>query len=185
MEKKIYMFLADGFETVEALAVADLLYRADVPVRTVSISDTKRVVSSHNIPVEADIFLSDVDFENADMLILPGGGPGTKNLAACNLLMNRVDEFVNSNRYVAAICAAPALILGERGLLKGRKAICYPGMENHLRGAIVTTESVVTDGNIITSRGMGTAIDLGLKLVEIMKGEETARALAEGIVYNN
>lgn len=179
----VYTFLAEGFETIEALTPVDILRRAGIENKTVSITKSRKVTSAHGVSVEADITLDEADFDKADILFLPGGMPGTKNLAACDELMSHVDDFVKNNKTVAAICAAPALTLGERGLLNGRKATCFPGMEEHLKGAQFIKEEVVVDGNIITSRGMGTAIALGLALVEKLEGKAKAEEIGNKIVY--
>lgn len=182
----VYAFLAEGFEEVEALAPVDLLRRAGVEVETVSIVENRRAVTgARGVCVHADITIGEIDKDKAQLLILPGGMPGTTNLAACDKLMAIVDEFAKSGdtaKRVAAICAAPARILGARGLVNGKKAVCYPGMENELTGAIKSTDSVVTDGNITTSRGMGTAVEFGLELVKLLCGEKKASDLRSTVV---
>lgn len=177
----VYLFMADGFEEVEGLTVVDILRRAGVTIQTVSIMGRKNVVSSHNIEIMADMLFEEIT-EPADMLILPGGIPGTPNLNAHAGLDQLIRESAEKNIYMAAICAAPT-VFGSKGLLKGRKATCYPGMEDGLLGANAVQDKVVVDGNFITSRGLGTAIDFGLKLAEILKGKEMADSIAEKIVY--
>lgn len=177
----VYLFLADGCEEVEALTVVDILRRAEIEVETVSIMGRNHVISSHNVEIVADILFEAIT-DDAEMLILPGGIPGTPNLAAHAGLDRLIRESADKGIYLAAICAAPT-VYGEKGLLKGRKATCYPGMEDGLTGAEVSYDKVVTDGNFITSRGLGTAIDFGLKLVEILKDKDTADAIAHKIVY--
>lgn len=179
---KVFIFLAQGFEEVEALTAVDLLRREGIDVQIVSISESKQVTGARNIQVIADKLLSEINFDEADMLILPGGQPGTRNLEACTVLMNEVNKFVSSNKYVAAICAAPT-ILGHKGLLVGKKACCYPGLENELEGAQVLYDSVCVSDNIITSRGVGTALDFALKLVAIFTNDENSKKLSEKIVY--
>lgn len=179
----VYLFLAIGFEMIEALTPVDLLRRAGIEVRTVAIGEKQKVKSSHDVKVKADIMLSEVDWDAADALILPGGMPGTKNLAECKLLMDKVCEKAAEGKLVAAICAAPALTLGELGLLEGKKATCFPGMEEHLKGACHTLETVAVDGNIITSRGMGTAIDFGLAIIEKLESKALADEIGKKIVY--
>lgn len=184
--KKAYAFLATGFEEVEALAVIDVLRRAGVDVTTVSISDDKLVTGSHNIPIMADAFFDDIKNSDANLYFLPGGLDGTNNLGAhkelCQLL---IDKF-NEGRHISAVCAAPS-VLGKLGILKGKKATCYPGFEEYLEGATVLTSDrsirVVTDGNVTTSRGMGTSIELGLELSAILVDKETADNLAMGIQH--
>lgn len=181
---KIALFLADGCEETEALATADILKRAHLPVTMVSINQTKTVTSSHNVTFEGDTLLTDINFDDFDMLILPGGMPGTPNLEANALLHENVVRFVNEGRMVAAICAAPT-ILAHAGLLRGRRATCNPGRYQDLieAGAILTKEKVTVDGNIITSQAMGTAIPFALAIVTHYLGKDTAAAIAEDVVY--
>lgn len=179
---KVAIFLAIGFEEVEALAVIDILKRAKVEVDMVSITGEKYVACCHGIEMSTDKLLGDVDFEEYDMLILPGGMPGTKNLEACEELMAEVDAFYAKDKYLAAICAAPS-IFGHRNLLQGKVACCYPGFEEQLAGAKVSMEPVCVDGKMITSRGVGTVIPFGLKLVEILCGEEVSKKVAGMIVW--
>lgn len=180
----VYLFLADGHEEIEALTVVDLLRRAKIDIETVSITGNLMVTGSHKIEHKADRLFEETKLDEADMLILPGGMPGTKNLEAFTPLMEKVDEFANSGRNIAAICAAPT-VFGHRGLLKGKKACCYPNMESQLDGAEVNFEKVNRDGNIITSRGLGTAIPFALEIISTLKDAETANQIAESIVYNN
>lgn len=179
----VYIFLADGFEEIEALTVVDMLRRAGIEIKTASVKAETDVMGSHSIPVRADITLEDVEWDSADMLVFPGGMPGTRNLSECDELMKRLDERAAKNGDIAAICAAPALLFGDRGLLKGKKAICYPGMEDHLNGADVTYDTAVTDGNIITSRGLGTAIDFALAIITKLISGEKASEIAKSVVY--
>jgi len=182
MEKNIYLFLADGFEEVEALAVVDLLRRSGLGCNMVSIMGREEVTGSHKITVKADLLIQDADFDSADILILPGGMPGTTNLGNCEILTEQVKAFAVSEKPLAAICAAPG-VLGQCGVLQGKRAACYPGCEGNLIGAQIVYEEVVQDGNIITSRGMGTAIPFGLAIVGMFLGEEEAKKLEKGIVY--
>ena len=181
---KVCVFFGTGYEEIEALTVVDLLRRAGVETDTVSVMDEKTVTGSHKIPVVMDKMLDEINFEEVDMIVLPGGMPGTRNLEACEKLMEQVDAFVKAGKPVCAICAAPS-ILGHRGHLEGKKAIAFPGFEEQLTGAQVVYEPVVVDGTIITSRGMGCAIDFGLAIVEYFKGKEEAAALAEKIIYHS
>ena len=172
---KIAAMLADGFEEVEALAVIDILRRADIETNMISISSNKKVTGAHNISIEADMLLEDI--------FLPGGMPGTNNLDGCEKLCQAILDFDREKKLLAAICAAPK-IYGRLGILKGRKAVCYPGFENYLTGAEVKMEArAVKDGHIITGRGMGTAIDLGLALVEELAGKNKSEELASAIQY--
>lgn len=179
---KIAIFFATGYEEIEALTVVDILRRAEETVEMVSITGEKRVTSSHDVTVEMDLLFSEVDFTTLDVLVLPGGMPGTKNLEAFAPLMEQVDAFVKAGKLVTAICAAPS-ILGHRGHLKGKKACSFPSFEDHLEGADVVKEPAVIDGNIITGRGMGAAIPFGLAILEKLQGKEAAEAMAEKIVY--
>lgn len=179
---KVYVFLADGFEEIEGLTVVDLLRRAGAEVTTVSINGTKNVCGSHDIRLEADALFEETDFSEAAILVLPGGMPGTKYLGAHRALTELLVKTNEAGGGIAAICAAPS-VLGDLGILKGKKAVCYPGFEERLTGAEVQTCSVVTDGNVTTSRGMGTAIAFGLELVKRLFGEEKAENLAKAIVY--
>ena len=155
------IFFADGFEEIEGLTVVDMFRRAGIPIQTVSISDSLTVTGSHDIKVQADCLLADFDFNTVEMLILPGGMPGTTNLSKCEPLCDALMQFSRQGRYLAAICAAPS-ILGSLGILNGRVATCYPGFEKKLFGAYITTDPVAKDGHVITSRGMGTAIEFAL-----------------------
>ena len=182
MMSKIAVFFANGFEEIEALTVVDICRRAGVVVDMVSVQDGKEVMGSHGIRIMADLVFEQATFEEYDMLVLPGGLPGTTNLEAHEELMKQLDAFYEAGKYVAAICAAPT-VFGHRGYLKGRKACCYPGMEGQLEGAEKVTDSVVADGHVITSRGMGCAIDFALKITEVLCGAKAAEKLAGAIVY--
>lgn len=179
---RVCVFFGTGFEEIEALTVVDILRRAGIETDMVSVMDERTVIGSHQIPVVMDKLLSEVDFDSVDMLVLPGGLNGTKNLEACGPLMEQVDAFANSKRMVCAICAAPS-ILGHRGLLNGKKAIAYPGFEEQLAGAQIVNEPAVKDGNIITGRGMGCSIPFALEILKHLTDEETAKSMAEKIVY--
>lgn len=179
---QICVFLAKGMEEIEALTVVDICRRAQIDVKTVSITQDRFVTSSHGIRVQADMVLSEVDFENLEMIVLPGGMPGTLNLEACEPLMKKVKEFDALGKYIAAICAAPS-IFGHMDILKGRNACCYPSFEEHLTGALVSKNPVEVSEHVITSRGMGTAIDFALKIVACMKGQPCADSIKEAIIY--
>ncbi|MBQ9589106.1 MAG: DJ-1/PfpI family protein [Butyrivibrio sp.] len=179
---KTAIFLADGFEEIEALTVVDLLRRAGIEITTASIMGRKDVTGSHKITVEADALLEDIDFDSTDMIILPGGMPGTTNLGACKLLEEKILEFDKKEKMLAAICAAPT-VYGKLGILNGKKACCYPGCEKDLDGADVQVTTVTKDSHFITSRGMGTAIDFGLAIIEHFQGEQAAKDMASKIVY--
>lgn len=183
--KKVAIFLADGCEEIEALTVVDLLYRAGIPHTTVSITDHREVTSSHKVTIIADALISDLNFDEYDMLVLPGGIPGTPNLEACKLLTDKITEFARTGRQVAAICAAPS-ILANLGLLKGIPATCNPMKEGVLteQGAILTGHPVTVSGNIITSQAMGTAIPFGLTIVAHYLGKDRADELKRHILFS-
>ncbi len=176
------VFFGTGYEEIEALTVVDILRRAGVETMMVSVTDAKSVTGSHNIKVEMDALISEISFEQIDVIVLPGGMPGTQRLEACESLMAQVDAFASQDKIVAAICAAPS-ILGHRGILRGKKACSYPTFESHLEGAQVQNEPAVTDGNLITGRGMGTAIPFALAILEKLQGKEAADKMAQTIVY--
>ena len=176
------IFLAAGFEEIEALTVVDILRRAKITIDMVSVTGEQEVTGSHQITVKTDKRLEEVDFDETEILILPGGMPGTTNLEACVPLMDRVDEFYRKDKYLAAICAAPS-IFGHKGILKGKKACSNPGFESHLEGAEVIRQPAVTDGHIITSRGMGTAIPFGLAILEQLAGPEAVLEMRKKLEY--
>ncbi|MBP1753633.1 MAG: hypothetical protein H6Q59_31 [Firmicutes bacterium] len=179
---KVYLFLAEGYEEIEGLTVVDLLRRAGIDIVTVSITGELQVTGSHQITTIADTMFEEMDFADADMLVLPGGMPGTKNLLEHKGLDHLLREYALSGGKLAAICAAPR-VLGTKGLLMGRKATCYPGNEDALLGAHVVNVAVVQDGNITTSKGMGTAIDFSLSLIKTLKSGEEASRIAQAIQY--
>ena len=171
----IYMFLANGFEEVEALCPLDLLRRAGLEVTTVGVGG-EAIVGSHGIQVQADIPDTMYRDSKPEMVILPGGMPGTTNLDHSKTVENALHAAAANNAYLAAICAAP-MVLGKRGYLDGRKATCFPGFEEHLVGAEATGESVVIDGKVITAKGMGVALEFGLALVAVLCGKDKAEEL--------
>lgn len=178
----VYILLAPGFEEAEALVPADLLRRANIETALVTVTG-KPVPGSHGITVTADIALEDVDLSKADMVVLPGGGPGYKNLGREPRVERLVKEAAEKGLWVAAICAAPTL-LGKWGLLTGKDAVCYPGMEEGLTGAQARMDQrFVTDGKIITGRAAGSAFDFGLALVEALAGRDEAGKVRHDICY--
>lgn len=177
------IFLADGYEEIEALAVVDIFRRAGIEMDMVSISDELLTNGSHKIQVMADKIIKDIDFAEYDMLVLPGGLKGMQNLEACEPLMQQIDAFFENNKYIAAICASPS-IFGRRGILSGRQATAYPGFEEELAGATVVDAGAVRCGHVITGRSMGSAIEFGLLLVETLLGKDKAEEIAKQIVYN-
>lgn len=173
--KTIFVFLIDGFEEIEALATVDILRRAGLPAKTVSLTESQTVTGSHGIPVMADMMFGDVSFDEAELLVLPGGTPAYNGHEG---LKKAVRTFYDRGEKVAAICASP-MVFGGLGILKGRKATCYPGFEQYLEGATLQTEkSVVIDGNVITGRGPGLTIDFALTLVEILAGKDKRNEIA-------
>ena len=176
----VYMFLAEGFEEIEALCPLDLLRRVGVDVKTVGVG-SKTVCGAHGIRVLADMCEDDLISFDADMIILPGGMPGTLNLDASKSVHKAIDAAVQNGSYIAAICAAPS-ILGNLGLLCGKEAICYPGFEDRLVGAKISDRRVVVDGKIITAARMGVALDFGLVLVELLCDKAKAQALRKGVI---
>ena len=177
----VYMFLANGFEEIEALCPLDLMRRASIDVKTVSVSEDELVTGSHGITVKADITADKLCDSAPEMVILPGGLPGTTNLEASEKVQKALDDAIKTNAYICAICAAPS-VLGKRGILKGKEATCYPGFEKHLEGAKISDKRVVTDGKIITAAGMGVSLDFGLSIVSALCGKEKADELRKGVL---
>jgi len=178
---KVFIFLATGFEETEAIAPIDILRRAGLEVEIVSVTSQKEVTGSHGITVVADSLFEDADFSKGEMLILPGGMPGAKNLSEHAGLKKVIIEYNDNGKYISAICAAP-MILGGMGLLKGEKAISYPGYEEYLLGAQVTEERIVVSGKFVTGKGPGTAIEFALKIVEILKNKSVAKEIASAFI---
>lgn len=176
----ILVLLADGFEEIEALAPVDMLRRAGLEVMTVGITG-KVANGSHGIPVVCDAMPEDIDLGKVELAIFPGGMPGATNLDASPYTDKVIEAVTKNGGRLAAICAAP-LVLGRRGLLRGRSAICYPGFESELVGAKISEHSVVTDGNITTAKGMGVAIEFAKELVSLMADRETAERLGAAIM---
>ena len=182
--KKILVFLADGFEECEGLITVDILRRAGFAVTTASIMEGRKITSSHGVELFADAMAGEIDPAAYDCVVLPGGIPGTPNLAACPIVRKTCSAFAAEGKLVAAICAAPS-ILGGLGLLQGKKATVFPGMENTLTGAVPTAGETVRDGSVITSRSMGTAIPFALEIVAYFEGRSAAADLARGICYEH
>ena len=179
---KIGIFMADGCEEIEGLTVVDIVRRAGIDITTISISDKKEVAGAHGIKFLADAKKDEVDFSTLDGIVLPGGMPGTINLGADETVDKVIREFAAGGKLVAAICAAPS-VLGQAGILNGKHAASYPGFEPKLTGAVTSEDPVVQDGNVITSRGMGTAIAFALEIVSYFTDKKTADKLAESIIY--
>ena len=177
----IYTFLADGFEEIEALCPVDIMRRAGLSVTTVGIGK-KEIIGAHGICIVADVADTELAFEDIDLIFLPGGMPGTKNLDNSDTVHKAIDLAIQHDAYIAAICAAP-MILGKRGLLNGKSAVCYPSFEEYLIGATIPNDTkLVTDGKIITAMGMGVSHDLGLEIVRIFCGNKKATALRQAII---
>lgn len=176
----IAVLLADGFEEIEALTPVDMLRRAGLDVTTVGIT-SKVAVGSHGIAVVCDKTPDEVDLSTVSTVIFPGGMPGSLNLDASHFTDKIIEAVLSRGGRIAAICAAP-LVLGRRGLLEGKRATCYPGFENELRGAIATGESVVTDGNITTAKGMGVALDFSKELITLLVSKEKAEELSSAVM---
>lgn len=179
---KACVFLADGFEEIEGLTVVDVLRRAGVETITVSVMNRQQVKGSHGICVEADELFEEAQMDDADLVVLPGGMPGTVNLKNHKGLRNLILKFFNEGKYVAAICAAPT-ILSELGILEGKKACCYPSFEDGLKCGEILQVPVAADGCIITGRGMGAAIPFALQLTGILCGGDKAEEVRKSIVY--
>lgn len=179
---KVYLFLAEGFEDIEALAVVDILRRGNVAVQTVSIMDSLEVKSAHGVTVKADRLLREVDGNDADALICPGGLPGAEHLGNCEALIGLLQRQYDRGGLVAAICAAPALVLSRLAMKGKHRVTCYPGFEAHLPGCDVSAEGVVVDGNLITGKGPGLAIPFGLKVLEKLVSTEVAHEVAGGML---
>ena len=179
----IYVFLAEGFEEIEAMTPVDCLRRAGKTVQTVGVGG-QVIKGAHGIPVTADITANQIELDaKLEMIVLPGGMPGTLNLGKSEIVTHAIEYCVSEKRWIAAICAAPT-ILGKMGLLKGRKVTCYPGMEADLKGASYTHRSVVADGKLITAKGPGAAMDFSLRLVEAVLSRDVAKTLAGKMVYS-
>ena len=176
----IYVFLAEGFEEMEAIAPIDLLRRAGCDVKTVAVGDSLVVCGAHGIAVTADMLEADVTTASLEAVVLPGGMPGTLNLEASEIVQNMIGYAYEHDLVLGAICAAPS-VLGHRGFLDGKRAVCYPGFEDQLYGATVEKSSVVTDGHIITAKGAGVADAFGLALVAALVSKEKADTLREVI----
>ncbi len=178
------IFLAPGYEEVEMLTVVDLLRRGNIAIDMVSITDTLAVTGSHSVTIQADVLLKDADFDSAQMIILPGGIPGTPNLLACKPLTDKIQEFAAQKKWLSAICAAPT-IYDELGLYHGSKATCYPGFADKLKDAVYVKKPVVVDGIFTTSRGAGTTIEFAASIIERFSRKETADTVLQKIIYND
>lgn len=176
----VYLFLADGFEEIEALTPVDMLRRAGIEVVTVSVNADTAVKGAHGIKVVADITADRLPDEAADAVILPGGLPGADNLRMNETVQKHIDLAVKEGKLVCAICAAPR-ILGEKGLLNQRNAVCYPGFEQYLAGAVISEKGCVRDGNVITAKGMGKSVDFACEIITALKDAQTAEKIRNAI----
>jgi 4-methyl-5(b-hydroxyethyl)-thiazole monophosphate biosynthesis len=181
MKKRIAVYLADGFEEIEAVSIIDVLRRADLDVVVVSVTGKTEVTGAHQLKVVADALFENVKFNEIDMIVLPGGMPGASNLDAHPGLKELIMKFNSENKPLAAICAAP-LVYGNLGILMGKQAVCYPGFEKYLKGAEILSVPVAVSGNVITGRGVGVALKFALKIVEKMVSVEKAEWLAKQIL---
>lgn len=182
MAKKVLVILAEGFEETEALVPVDLLRRSGAVV-TVAGLGSKTIKGSHSITVECDITLDSASLDAYDAIVLPGGMPGSSNLAASDAVTSRVLNVFSKGGLIAAICAAPAVVLGPIGVLEGRKAVCYPGCESYSPDTKFYDQQVLRDGNLITARGAGCAVEFGLEIVSYLSSRDEADKLALKIMY--
>ena len=185
MAKKVYVFLADGFEDVEALIPVDVLRRGGVEVVTVSITDFPLVQSAHGVNIEADMMIEQCDFSDADLLFLPGGMPGASNLFANKEVCKALVDQYAAGKKVAAICASPAVVLAPLGILDGKRATCYPGFEQALADATYTADLVTVDGNITTGEGPAAAFPFAYELLSQLVNKQTSDQIAEGMRFKH
>lgn len=179
---KIGIFMADGCEEIEGLTVVDVVRRAKMEIVMISITGKREVTGSHNVTFLADALASEVNYEELDGIVLPGGMPGTLHLGADETVNTVIKKFAAEGKLVGAICAAPS-VLGAAGILEGKHATCHPGFEEKLTGAVTSEEEVVVDGNIITSRGMGTAIPFALSIVRYFADDAAVEEIKKGLVF--
>jgi len=177
-----YVFFADGFEEIEALTVVDVLRRAGMPVVTMSIYETPEAIGAHGVTIVADEAFDPDIIEDAEWLICPGGMPGATNLAECETLCEILQEQNAKGEKLAAICASPSVIFGPLGLLDGREAVCYPGMEEGMTGATPLQQPVAVDGNIVTGNGPAAASRFALTIASISMGKDVAHEVATGML---
>ena len=181
---KVFIFLAEGFEEIEAVTVIDVLRRAQLDVVIVSVTGNLFVKGAHQIELKADQLFKENDYSSGKLIILPGGMPGTKNLDQHEGLKLEILAYRKADKYVAAICAAP-MVLGKLEILNGKNAVCYPGFEKYLTGAILDTVTYRVDDKIITGRGVGAALLFSLEIVRIFKGEELSNQLGKAMLVDN
>lgn len=179
--KRAFVHFAEGFEEIEAITIIDVLRRAGIPTEMISITGKLGVTGAHDITVHTDMLFEEVDYSEAEILILPGGLPGANNLNAHDGLKKKLLEFYNEGKPVAAICAAP-LVLGGLNILQNKEAACYPGFENKLLGATISEQPAIKSGNVITGRGPGAALNFSLEIVAELKGKQLADQLSQGML---
>lgn len=177
-----YVMFADGFEEIEALTVVDVMRRAGMPVVTMSIYETPEAIGAHGVTVVADEMFNPELLEDAEWIVCPGGMPGAAHLAECETLCEILKERNDADENIAAICASPSVIFGPLGLLDGRNATCYPGMEDGMKGANILEKMAVVDGNIVTGRGPAAAAEFTLAIVKISMGEDVAADVSAGML---
>ena len=182
---KVYVFLADGFEDVEALIPVDVLRRGGVEVVTVSTTEFPLVESAHGVNIEADLQFDQADYADADLLMLPGGMPGASNLYAHEGVRKALTEHFQKGKKIAAICASPAVVLAPLGILDGKKATCYPGFEKALEKATYTGDLVTVDGNVTTGEGPAAAFPYAYELLAQLVDKQTSDQVAEGMRYKH
>lgn len=184
MNNKVYIHLAKGFEEIEALTITDVLRRGGVAAETVSITGNKPVRGTHGVNIEADILFEEANYEGCRMIVLPGGMPGAANLGEHEGLCTKIKEFAaDSEKYLAAICAAP-MVFAACGVLEGEKATIYPGMESKLAGSEATGENVTVSGRTVTGLGPATAMEFALKLLDVLEGREKRDEVASGLLFD-
>ena len=179
---KLGIFMADGCEEIEGLTVVDLVRRAGIEIEMISVSGNDMVTGSHKIAFRTDVKKADADYASYDGIVLPGGMPGTTHLMEDETVNRVIREFAESGKLVAAICAAPS-VFGDLGILKGKEAVCYPGFEERLTGATIGEGTVAVTEHVITSRGMGTAIDFAAALIARLQDEKKAEEIKASIIY--
>lgn len=182
--KKVYEFISNGSEEVEALIPVDVLRRAGVDIQIVSTTGEEVITTSHGVRIICDALIEDIDTSDADLLMIPGGLPGAENLCNHPLVREAIQRQYEAGKLVSAICAGP-MIFGSLGISKGKRCTCYPGFEDHLDGATYTEELVTVDGNVITGEGPAATFPYAYTLCEILCGKQTAEALKEGMMYNH
>lgn len=184
-KKESYVFLADGFELIEGMTPIDVMRRAGMSVTTVSVNGTGKVMSANGVAVEADMVFDADKIVNAEWIVLPGGMPGATNLYNCVPLREIIKaQYESSDGKIASICASPAVVLGQMGLLKGRKAVCYPGFEDLLEGAQVADTGVTTDDKFVLGAGPGLALPWALEIVKVARGSAASEEVATGMLVN-